>query len=58
MSNLIVLCSKCHNEVHYGNLIIDKYYDTSNGPILEWYYKNKKQDQKKKKSENKSKKKE
>jgi DNA mismatch repair protein MutS len=33
-SNLIVLCKKCHNQVHNGKLSIDKYVASTSGKIL------------------------
>ena len=33
-SNLVPLCKKCHNDVHYGSLVINGYIDTSNGVKL------------------------
>jgi 5-methylcytosine-specific restriction endonuclease McrA len=33
ISNLIVLCSKCHDEYHAGKLIIGKTKQTSNGEL-------------------------
>lgn len=35
MSNLIVLCKKCHDKIHIGDIAIKKYLETSNGKILE-----------------------
>lgn len=34
--NLVVLCRKCHNKVHQGEIIIKGYVDTSIGPLLEY----------------------
>lgn len=36
-SNLVPLCSKCHDDVDRGKIIINGYKDTSNGTILDWY---------------------
>jgi len=32
-SNLIVLCKKCHDKIHMGDMVIKKYLETSNGKI-------------------------
>lgn len=37
-SNLIVLCKTHHNDVHYGNLIINGYKRSSTGLIIDYYY--------------------
>lgn len=34
--NLVVLCRKCHNKVHKGEIIIRGYTDTSVGPMLDY----------------------
>ncbi len=36
MYNLVVLCRKCHEKVHNGELIIEGYTDTSIGPLLNY----------------------
>lgn len=33
-SNLIVLCKTCHNNVHDGKLIIDKYVSSTSGKVI------------------------
>jgi hypothetical protein len=33
------LCQKCHDEVDRKNLIINGYKETSNGAILDYYWK-------------------
>jgi DNA mismatch repair protein MutS len=38
LNNLVVLCKKHHDEVHYGNLYIDGYKDTITGKILSYKY--------------------
>lgn len=38
LSNLVVLCKKHHDEVHYGNLVIKGYKDTLKGRVLEYEY--------------------
>ena len=38
LSNLVVLCKKHHDEVHYGNLQINGYIDTVNGKKLDFCY--------------------
>ena len=35
---MVPLCKKCHNEVHYGSLVIKGYIDTSNGVKLDYCY--------------------
>ena len=40
LSNLCVLCMKCHDEVDRGNIIINSYKETSNGLVLDYHYKN------------------
>ena len=37
-SNLVVLCKKCHHDVHENRLIISGYIDTSSGRQLKYYY--------------------
>ncbi|AAV50628.1 DNA mismatch repair ATPase MutS [Acanthamoeba castellanii mimivirus] len=34
--NLVVLCRKCHNKVHQGEIIINGYTDTTIGPLLDY----------------------
>jgi DNA mismatch repair protein MutS len=34
--NLVVLCKKCHYNVHHNKLKINGYKDTSNGPVLDF----------------------
>ena len=41
-SNLIVLCKKCHFDVHHNNLEINGYEVTSNGRNLKFKFLNKK----------------
>lgn len=36
--NLVVLCRKCHNKVHQGEIIIKGYADTSIGPQLDYKF--------------------
>ena len=36
MSNLVVLCEECHIKTHHGNLNINGYKQTSQGPILDY----------------------
>lgn len=36
ISNLVVLCRKCHNQVHKSEIIINGYADTSIGPQLDY----------------------
>jgi len=36
--NLVSLCQKCHDEVDRKNLIINGYKETSNGPVLDYYW--------------------
>ena len=38
LSNLVVLCKKHHDEVHYGNLKIFGYKETINGKELDYIY--------------------
>jgi DNA mismatch repair protein MutS len=35
-SNLIVLCKKCHNKIHNGEIIVDKYAASTSGKILKY----------------------
>ena len=37
ISNLVVLCSKCHDKIDTGELHITGYKETSKGKKLEWY---------------------
>lgn len=37
-SNLVVLCKKCHKDVHSSKIIIDSWTQTSSGKILKFYY--------------------
>jgi hypothetical protein len=39
--NLTSLCGRCHNEVHFGEIIIEDWIMTSNGKELMWHYKGK-----------------
>jgi hypothetical protein len=39
LSNLVQLCKECHNNVHYGNLSINRYEMTSDGVQLNYEYK-------------------
>jgi DNA mismatch repair protein MutS len=39
--NLVSLCQKCHDEVDRKNLIINGYNETSNGPVLDYYWESK-----------------
>ena len=32
--NTVVCCSNCHRMIHDGEIIIDKYYDSSTGKVL------------------------
>lgn len=34
--NLVVLCRKCHNKVHQGEIVMRGYADTSAGPMLDY----------------------
>lgn len=38
LNNLVILCKKHHDEVHYGNLFIEGYSDTINGRELSYKY--------------------
>lgn len=35
-SNLVILCKKCHLDVHHGDLIISGYKTTTEGVALQW----------------------
>ena len=35
--NLVVLCKKCHDNVHHGNLVINGYKNGPSGKILDYY---------------------
>lgn len=37
VSNLVILCKKCHQDVHNGNLEIKGYQDTTEGKKLNWF---------------------
>ena len=37
--NLVSLCGSCHNKVHYGEIIIEKWIMGSNGRELIWHRK-------------------
>jgi DNA mismatch repair protein MutS len=39
--NLVPLCKKCHLDTTHGDLIIEKYINTTEGKKLVYYYKNK-----------------
>ena len=41
-SNLVALCSKCHTNVHHGDLIITGYKQTTEGVKLDYSRKSKK----------------
>lgn len=49
IDNLVVLCKKCHDNVHHGNLIINGYKTNINGKFLDYYYNNNISDKKNKK---------
>ena len=49
--NLVVLCNKCHNDVHHGNLEISGYIDSSNGKKLKYKRMEKKTNKKSKYNE-------
>ncbi len=36
-ANLVCLCKQCHQDVHNGLIIIDKYVKTTNGKELKWF---------------------
>jgi hypothetical protein len=38
-TNLCVLCQSCHDEVDRENLIINGYKETSDGLVLDYYWK-------------------
>jgi DNA mismatch repair protein MutS len=38
LNNLVILCKKHHDEVHYGNLKINGYKDSIDGRKLDYYY--------------------
>lgn len=38
-SNRADICSNCHADVHYGKIIIEGWFTTSNGKELLWHYK-------------------
>jgi hypothetical protein len=40
--NLANICANCHKEVHWGNIIIEKWVMTSNGMELFWHKKGEK----------------
>lgn len=46
--NLVPLCKNCHNDITYGNLIIEKYIITNKGKKLVYNYNNNKNNTKKK----------
>jgi len=37
--NLTYICSNCHYEVHLGNIIIEKWVQTTEGRLLAWHHK-------------------
>lgn len=39
-SNLVVLCTKCHDQIDAGIIHINKWIKTNNGDILDWSYVN------------------
>lgn len=36
--NLVILCKKCHYQVHHNQLKINGYKDTSNGRVLDYHF--------------------
>lgn len=38
-SNKVNICANCHNEIHYGKIIVEKWVMTSGGPQLFWHKK-------------------
>ena len=35
--NLVVLCSKCHDMIDRGDIVVNEWVKTSNNTILDWY---------------------
>ena len=48
ISNIVILCKKHHDDVHYGKLIIKGYKNTIDGNILDYTYDSSKNNSKKK----------
>ena len=38
-SNLVDICANCHNDIHWGNIIVERWVMTSNGLELFWHKK-------------------
>lgn len=38
-SNLVNICANCHNDIHYGKIIVEKWVMSTGGPILFWHKK-------------------
>lgn len=51
--NLVPLCKNCHNDITYGNLVIEKYITTNKGKKLIYNYNNSNKSSKKKYDKNK-----
>jgi len=52
LSNLVVLCKKHHDEIHYGNLRINGYKDTIQGTVLDYEVESEKSDENQNKKKN------
>lgn len=51
-SNLMPVCSSCHDDIDRGAILVKGYEQTSNGPILNWEYVKKENIKSKKKYDN------
>ena len=38
MSNLAYVCSNCHNKIHHGIIVLEGYFNTTDGMKLFWHY--------------------
>lgn len=36
-NNTVVLCANCHRQTHAGDIIIDRYYHSTQGKVLHYF---------------------
>lgn len=35
--NVVVTCANCHRKIHDGQIVIDRYYSSTNGRVLHYW---------------------
>lgn len=35
--NMLTICSNCHRRVHAGEIVIDRKYDSTSGPVVHYF---------------------